>query len=128
MQQIIYLSICKKSAIFYKCRFSVFNFTVCGIAIKRDSTEIATCVFKDISEYINKSVKSIQLYSDGYYGQNKNSIMAFMLLYALHKNTTIQEISLIFFGTNHGQNEGDSVHSAINYTQVIFSFYRCIIP
>ncbi|GFO37803.1 serine/threonine-protein kinase ulk4 [Plakobranchus ocellatus] len=34
-------------------------------------------------------------------------------MYMLSKCTSLEEISLRFFETNHGQNEGDSLHSAI---------------
>nr|CAH7761219.1 unnamed protein product [Callosobruchus chinensis] len=45
---------------------------------------------------------------------NKNSIIATMLLWSLHKLSCIEKISLKYFETNHGQSEGDSAHSAIS--------------
>jgi len=38
-----------------------------------------------------------------------------MLLYTLSRSKNLEEISLRFFETNHGQNEGDSAHSAIGH-------------
>ncbi|CAH0547290.1 unnamed protein product [Brassicogethes aeneus] len=128
LQQVIYLPISKESAIFYKSRMSVFNFTFYNVATrecycfvwdetngKRGSTEIATCLFKAIGQYVGKGVHTIELFCDGCYGQNKNSVVASILLYSLAKYNTIKDISLKFFETNHVQNEGDSAHSAIGY-------------
>ncbi|CAH1997201.1 unnamed protein product [Acanthoscelides obtectus] len=44
----------------------------------------------------------------------KTRIVASMLLHSISKFPTIEEISLRFFETNHGQSEGDSAHSAIS--------------
>ena len=54
------------------------------------------------------------LFSDGCPGQNKNSIMPAMLLHMVNRSENIQEISLRFFESFHGQSEGDSAHSAIS--------------
>lgn len=92
-----------------------FCFTWDETNSRRGSAEIATCLFKVISEYAEKGIENVYLYADGCYGQNKNSIVASMLLYSLEKHKSIKEITLNFFETNHGQNEGDSAHSAIGY-------------
>ena len=60
-------------------------------------------------------MKVASLFSDGCGGQNKNSIMATMLLYTVLHSKNLNEISLKFFETSHGQNEGDSVHSSISH-------------
>ncbi|CAH1112741.1 unnamed protein product [Psylliodes chrysocephalus] len=54
------------------------------------------------------------LFSDGCSGQNKNSITATMLLCTVANSKNIEEISLRFFESFHGQNEEDSAHSAIS--------------
>ena len=41
--------------------------------------------------------------------------MPAMMLYTVSKSTNLHEISLRFFESYHGQNEGDSAHSAINH-------------
>lgn len=61
---------------------------------------------------IKQNIECVQLYADGCAGQNKNSIVASMLLYCVN-NTSLQEITLSFFEPLHGQSEGDSAHSAI---------------
>lgn len=61
-----------------------------------------------------KGIKSVYLFSDGCPGQNKNTIMPTMMLYMINHSSNIQEISLRFFESFHGQSEGDSAHSAIN--------------
>ncbi|CAG9769284.1 unnamed protein product [Ceutorhynchus assimilis] len=52
---------------------------------KRGSTEIATCLFKAIGQYVGKGVHTIELFCDGCYGQNKHSVVASMLQYSLAK-------------------------------------------
>lgn len=128
LQQVIYLPCSNESAVFYKRRFAVFNFTFYNIFNKdcfcytwdeansrRGASEIATCVYNALQVYDSKGIKVASLYSDGCSGQNKNSIMATMLLYTVLHCTNLKEISLKFFESFHGQNEGDSVHSTISY-------------
>lgn len=68
-----------------------------------------------IEEYFSKrAVRHIALFADGCYGQNKNTIIASMLIYALAKLPSLEEVSIRYFETNHGQNEGDAAHSAIS--------------
>nr|CAH7721344.1 unnamed protein product [Callosobruchus chinensis] len=127
LQQVIYLPISKESGIFYKSRLSNFNFTFYDLATncycfvwyeatgKRGASEIATCLFKVLERYSRQGAQKICLFSDGCYGQNKNTIVVAMLLYALKMFPQLMEISLRFFVTNHGQNEGDSAHSSISH-------------
>ncbi len=116
-----------ESLVFYKRRLTAFNMTMYELASRdcdcfywnetmshRGSSEIATCVFsylqeKDASEHIEAN-----LFADGCPGQNKNTIIASMLLYFIRTSKNVIEVSLRFFETNHGQNEGDSAHSAIS--------------
>lgn len=128
LQQVIYVPISQESALFYKTRLSNFNFTFYDLAnkecfsfpwhegsSKRGSSEITTCIFKVLEHYNSKETKTVSLYSDGCFGQNKNTIMPTMMLYAVRKLENLETISLRFFEANHGQSEGDSVHSAISY-------------
>lgn len=128
LQQVIYLPQSKESAIFYKNRLANYNFTVYNIASKecfcylwnevqskRGASEISSCIYKALSAYDTKNiVKSVALFSDGCSGQNKNSITAAMLLYTVANSRHIEKISIRFFESFHGQNEGDSAHSAIS--------------
>lgn len=50
--------------------------------------------------------------------QNKNWVVATMLLYTIANTSNIEDISLFFFESFHGQNEGDSAHSAVSTTLV----------
>lgn len=59
-------------------------------------------------------LRKAYLFSDGCGGQNKNSIIATTLLYIINNSTNLEEVSLRFFAPHHGQNEGDSAHSAIS--------------
>ncbi|KAK3894703.1 hypothetical protein Pcinc_001549 [Petrolisthes cinctipes] len=47
-------------------------------------------------------------------GQNKNSIIATMLLHSVQNLGNIKRIKLLYFEAYHGQSEGDSAHSAIS--------------
>lgn len=126
LQQVIHLPLSKESAIFYKQRLSNYNFSIYNIGTKdcdcykwhegvskRGASEIATCVYLFLKENDKKPVKHVDLFSDGCFGQNKNSVIPTMLLYFVKNSQYIEKISLKFFEKSHGQNEGDSAHSAI---------------
>lgn len=111
---------------FYKRRLSKFNFTVYDVVTKechcftwnetiskRGACEIASCLYKVIILYNQQGFETLNFFSDGCAGQNKNSMVAAMFMFALQNCTNISKITLKFFEPNHGQNEGDSVHSAI---------------
>lgn len=57
--------------------------------------------------------KTVDPFADGCSGQNRNSIVASMLLFAMINLEHIEQITLRFFEPHHGQSEGDSAHSAI---------------
>lgn len=126
LQQVIYLPMSMEGSLFYKRRLSMYNLTFYNIGdkachcfawdetqSKRGSSEIATSVYRALKFYDEKGIKKAYLFSDGCSGQNKNSIMPAMMLYTITNSAHMEEISLRFFETNHGQNEGDSAHSAI---------------
>lgn len=127
MQQVIQLPISNESAIFYKSRLSVFNFTIYNLAnkeclcflwdetiSKRGANEISTCVAKYLHELDGRGLREVKLFADGCGGQNRNTIVFSMLLYTVTNAKYLTSISLNFFETNHGQNEGDSAHSSIS--------------
>lgn len=127
LQQVQHLPLSKESAVFYKRRLGVYNLTFYNIAnkevfcytwdesqSKRGASEISTAVYNALLYYDNKGIVCANLFSDGCPGQNKNSIIPSMLLYFVSKSKSIEEVSLRFFEPFHGQNEGDSCHSAIS--------------
>lgn len=128
LQQVIYLPLLSDNKLFYKNRLSNFNFTIYDLATKncwcytwhegiskRGASEISTCVYKFLTQNDRQKVKRINLFSDGCQGQNKNSVMASMLLLFINNSVNTSEVSLRFFESFHGQNEGDSAHSTISY-------------
>lgn len=128
LQQVIYLPKTHESAVFYSRRLSVFNFTVYDITTKdcycynwnetiakRGACEIASCLEKVLQKYDTQGFETIDFYSDGCAGQNKNSIVAVMMMNFLKTSAKVRCINMRFFETNHGQSEGDSAHSAIGY-------------
>lgn len=71
-------------------------------------------VFNYLQSWALRGISSISLFCDGCAGQNKNTMVEAMMLYAV-SNLSIDDITLRFFEPAHGQNEGDSAHSAIEY-------------
>lgn len=127
LEQVISLPISKESALFYKRRLSNYNLTFYNIGnkdchcftwheaqSKRGSSEISTAVYKALKFYDEQGCTSAHLFSDGCTGQNKNSIIATMMLYTINNSTNLREISLRYFESYHGQSEGDSAHSTIS--------------
>lgn len=82
--------------------------------IKRGASEISSCIFRYLEELDKRQVEEIFLFCDGCSGQNKNSGTAIMLLHFVNISKYVSRVSLRFFEPYHGQNEGDSVHSAVN--------------
>lgn len=127
LQQVILLPKSNESQLFYHRRLSNFNLTIYNLASKqcdcylwheciskRGSSEISSCIFKYLQDLDKNGVEEVFLFSDGCSGQNKNSAFACMLLHQVMTSTSIVCISLKFFEPYHGQNEGDSAHSAIS--------------
>ncbi|GFO06972.1 hypothetical protein PoB_003347700 [Plakobranchus ocellatus] len=54
-----------------------------------------------------------RLFCDGCVGQNKNSVLPSMILYTLEHAKNLKKVTVNYFETNHGQNEGDCMHSVI---------------
>lgn len=128
MQQVISLPISMDNAVFYKRRLSVYNLTLYNIASgdcscytwhegisKRGASEVSTAVYHFLQKYDNNGCKKAYLFADGCSGQNKNSVTVATLLYIVNNSTNIEEIELRISVPCHGQNEGDSAHSAISY-------------
>lgn len=126
LQQVIFLPISNESKIFYRRRLSNYNFTIYNLKSKechcytwhealskRGSCEISTCLYFYLKELDARGVETVSLFSDSCSGQNKNSIIAAMLLYIVSLFKNIETISVSYFEPYHGQNEGDSAHSAI---------------
>lgn len=126
LQQVIHLPISKENALFYKRRLANYNLTFYNIAdgececftwhegqSKRGSSEIATAVYMALKKYDIEGKKRAYLFCDGCPGQNKNSIIPGMMLYLINNSTNLVELSLKYFESFHGQNEGDSAHSTI---------------
>lgn len=129
LQQVLHLPISNDGAVFYKRIFAVYNLTFYNIASKecycfiwnecdsgRGASEISIALFKTLLTYVEKNVHTVDLFADGCGGQNQNTIVATARLYIISQLKSVEKISLRFFTTNHGQNEGDSAHSAISYS------------
>ena len=126
LQQVIYLPQSTRSELFYKRRLANYNFTVYNLASKegtcylshegqtrRGACEIASNLHRFLIEEDAKGVKEVEFFCDGCAGQNKNSILPSMMLSFLNKSANVEKICINYFETNHGQSEGDSMHSVI---------------
>ena len=126
LQQVIYLPKSARSELFYKRRLSNFNFTIFELAsrdcmcflshegiTKRGACEIASYLHIYLCSVDKRGVKEVDLFSDGCVGQNKNSIVASMLQCFIEHSSSVKVVTLHYFVTNHGQSEGDAVHSVI---------------
>lgn len=127
LQQVIYLPQTNDNQLYYKRRLANYNLTVYELKTrdchcftwheglgKRGSSEIGTCLKMYLDQINTAGKKEVILFADGCPGQNKNSIIATLLLHYISRlEVSIEQISLLYFEAYHGQNEGDSAHSAI---------------
>ena len=126
LQQVIYLPKTERSELFYKRRLACYNFTVFELASRegfcfvshegltgRGSCEIASFLHRYLLHVDEEGCEKVHLYSDGCYRQNKNSIIPAMLMFFVERSHSVEEVTLHFFETNHGQSEGDAMHSTI---------------
>lgn len=127
LQQVIYLPSTKDNQLFYKRRLANYNLTMYDLKTKechcflwheglgkRGSSEIGTCLKMYLDILNSAGKKEVMLFADGCPGQNKNSIIATVLLHYVNRlEVSVEKMSLLYFEAYHGQNEGDSAHSAI---------------
>ncbi len=82
----------------------------------------------DYLQKLDKEGKeSVDFFCDGCAGQNKNSILPAMFKGFLSKSLNIKVITIYYFESNHGQSEGDSMHSVIeqNLARTEEVFHPC---
>lgn len=120
LQQGIHLPITKESAVFYKRRLGVYNFTFYNIATrevfcytwdesqsKRGASEISTALYFALKHYDAEGVNILTYFLTGVPDRIRTTIPT-MLLYFLAKSTSSEAVSLRYFEPYHGQNEGDA--------------------
>ncbi|CAF4832257.1 unnamed protein product [Pieris macdunnoughi] len=78
---------------------------------KRGSIEIATCIYKYISD--KQDITHVRMMSDNCGGQQKNFHFSCMLLHLVTTHPTIHTIDHVFYEPGHSHMECDSVHSKI---------------
>ena len=113
------------SQMYYSRKLSSFNLSVYNIATKqtgnfiwnetegkRGSCEIGSILYKYINS-LPTHVTHICFFSDKCSGQNHNQFISCMFYHALQTTTHIKIIDHKFYESGHSQNEGDSVHAAI---------------
>ena len=87
----------------------LWNETVAG----RGANEIASHLATYLVEADEHGFEVASLFCDGCAGQNKNSVMCAMMMNVLKTTRHLNEVTIFYFETNHGQSEGDSVHSVV---------------
>ena len=108
------------------CFIRNYNFTMHNLASKEctcflshegqtrcGACEIASNLHRFLIEEDAKGVREVEFFCDGCVGQNNNSILPSMMLSFLNKSANVEKICINYFKTNHGQSEGDSMHSVI---------------
>ncbi|XP_072181409.1 uncharacterized protein [Diadema setosum] len=126
LQQNIYLPKSNRGELFYKRRLACYNFTIYDLAsheghcylsnetiTKRGACEVSTYLFDFLQNMDQQGKRTVDLFCDGCVGQNKNSIVAAMCHKFLSESTCVESVTIHFFESNHGQNEGDSIHATI---------------
>ncbi|XP_055676595.1 uncharacterized protein LOC129785944 isoform X3 [Lutzomyia longipalpis] len=112
------------SALYYKRKLGVFNFTIYDLGTqnaccyvydetqgKKGGSEVASCLLNFIKSGISKGKSKFLFWSDNCPGQNKNTLVfGFYQLLAQEFSISIEHRFLV---KGHTQNEGDSVHAAI---------------
>lgn len=123
MQAVKLSPMLQTSALYYKTKLMVHNFTIYDLRTKNvvcywwneseadlTASVFATCVTDYISTYLNDELPVI-IYSDGCGYQNRNSMMSNALLDLSVRGS--REIIQKYLEKGHTQMECDSVHSAI---------------
>ncbi|CAF4848935.1 unnamed protein product [Pieris macdunnoughi] len=112
------------SAIYYKTKLSVHNFTMCNLSTREaccywfdesngslKASVFASCIVDQLQIILKRKLLPVILYSDGCCAQNRNSILSNALLrLSIDKKVIITQK---FIEKGHTQMECDSVHSAI---------------
>ena len=110
--------------VYYKRKLSSFNVTTYDVSNKvgkcfvwteteggRGSNEVATILLKNFEQYPN--AEHITMFSDTCGGENRNSQVTTMGMYAVQSLPHLKILEHKFFESGHSEMEADSMHSAI---------------
>ena len=127
LQQLLQCPKSFSSAVYYKRKLSVHNFTIYDLASKDgqcylwhegngglDSDEFASMVV-DYLKHVPDTVTCVTLWSDGCTYQNRNSTVSSAILYFLRsgEKTNLKEVHQKYLTKGHTQMEADSMHASI---------------
>ena len=111
--------------VFYKRKLYTFNFCIHDyktgraymfvwdeITAKRGAAEIASCLYKFVTEFVPSNIKRLYIFSDNCPGQNKNYILILFYLFLIHKRL-LEEVYHIFFRTGHTYMHADGDFATI---------------
>ncbi|GFN91674.1 hypothetical protein PoB_001818000 [Plakobranchus ocellatus] len=103
-------------------KFFALKKDACGICLRKmkenpTDESFLTVYQKHVDEKVKEKdsdgTEEVILFCDGCVGQNKNSVLPSMILYTLEHAKNLKKVTVNYFETNHGQNEGDCMHSVI---------------
>ncbi|MBP1527197.1 MAG: hypothetical protein H9Q66_04675 [Spiroplasma ixodetis] len=125
LQQVLQTPHAEISQLYYRRKYSSYNLSVYDFKYRngfcymwtendgqRGSNEVASCVYKFILHNVNENnINEFCFFSDNCGGQNLNrNIVAMYIHAAVNYKVTIMHC---FLEKGHTQNEGDSIHSAV---------------
>lgn len=126
LEAVLYCPAVKANCIFFKRQLAVYNLTIYDATTRRadcycwneseaarGSSEIASCMFNFLKK--NQNGQKIVLMSDSCTGQNRNTNVSAMFMYAV-QTLNIPVIEHGFFEPGHSFMECDSVHGHISKT------------
>ena len=115
-------------SLYYSRKIAVYNFTIyesgtrngfCNVWTETDAhrgaNEISTCLFNYVTNNIDKrgNIRTLLLYCDSCFGQNKNKTVLAMLHYALSKCNNLEVIQINYLIPGHTYMPVDSMHATI---------------
>ena len=123
--------------VFYKRKLWTYNFGIHDyktgrgymfiwdeITANRGAAEIASCLYKFVTEFIPSNVKKLYIFSDNCPGQNKNYILILFYLFLVHKRL-LEEVYHIFFQNGHTYMQADghfaTIENAVRRQHSVFS-------
>lgn len=126
LQQVLNCPHGEISSFYYHRKLSVYNLTVYNmgngfgscylwseVIACRGANEVASCLFRFITEHASQGGKIFELFSDNCGGQNRNRFVATLYWFLVGSIDAIESVTHSFLEVGHTQNENDSIHSAI---------------
>lgn len=138
LQKVLIIPKAPSSMLYYTRNFNIYNLNIhengngnfyvwTEVDASRGSREIASCIIKHLNENLKEDTAETILWSDSCSGQNRNHIVACILLHFLHTSSSkypnLKKITLKFLKSGHTYNICDTdfgtLEKAIRRQQII---------